>query len=76
MSRIPIQDLSERTSSIIADVEGGEVFEIVRDGEVVAELRPVLVSGKRTNRLPNREDEIRKMPYLPDTGRIMEEDRI
>ena len=44
-------------------------------GVPVAELRPI-TARRPTNKLPNREAFIRKLPRTNDIGKILEEDRI
>jgi antitoxin (DNA-binding transcriptional repressor) of toxin-antitoxin stability system len=70
-----IRDLHMKTSDIVKQVEGGEMFIIHKRGTPVAEIRP-LTSQLPTRHLPDREAFIRGLPRVKtDSGRILEQDR-
>ena len=76
MERASVRDLHLKTSALIKNVAQGQTYVIESRGVPVAELRPI---GPRraTNKLPDREAFIRKLPRSKtDTGRMLEEDRI
>ena len=73
--RASVRDLHLKTDEIVKEVAGGETFLIVKEGEPVAEIRPV-PSRTARRRLPNREKFIASLPMVKtDSGRILEEDR-
>jgi antitoxin (DNA-binding transcriptional repressor) of toxin-antitoxin stability system len=70
-----VRDLHMKTSDIVKQVEGGEMFVIHKRGTPVAEIRP-LTSQLPTRHLPDREAFIRRLPRVKtDSGRILEQDR-
>ena len=74
MKRTSVRDLHLKTSAIVSEVTEGQTFVIEKRGVPVAELRP-LQGLPSTRRMPDRERLIRRLPKVPDTGRILEEDR-
>ena len=76
MERASVRDLHLKTSALIKNVAQGQTYVIESRGVPVAELRPI-TARRATNKLPDREAFIRKLPRSKtDTGRILEEDRI
>ena len=76
MERASVRDLHLKTSALIKNVVQGQTYVIESRGVPVAELRPIS-TRRATNKLPDREAFIRKLPRSKtDTGRILEEDRI
>lgn len=74
MKKASLRDLHLKTSAIVKEVAAGEVFVIEKRGTPVAELRP-FQGAPRTRRMPNRDRFLAKFPRVPDTGRLLEEDR-
>jgi antitoxin (DNA-binding transcriptional repressor) of toxin-antitoxin stability system len=75
MKRASVRDLHLNTSGIIKEIVAGQSFLIMKNGEPVAELRPIM-DLPSTRKLPDREAFIRKLPQVKtDSGRILEEDR-
>ncbi|MEO7145659.1 MAG: hypothetical protein ABI165_19365 [Bryobacteraceae bacterium] len=74
MKKTTVRALHLNTTAIVREVAGGEVFVIEKQGIPIAELRPVHELPP-TRRLPDREALIGKLPLVPDSGRILEEDR-
>jgi len=75
MERASVRDLHLKTSALIKNVAQGQTYVIESRGVPVAELRPI--SARRpTNKLPDREAFIRKLPRTNDIGKILEEDRL
>jgi antitoxin (DNA-binding transcriptional repressor) of toxin-antitoxin stability system len=80
MRKASIRDLHIRTSELVREAAEGCVIVIERRGEAVAELRPLSDKGKLTpdakKRIWTRMERIwAKMPQVPDSTRIIEEDR-
>jgi antitoxin (DNA-binding transcriptional repressor) of toxin-antitoxin stability system len=75
MERASVRDLHLKTSALIKNVAQGQTYVIESRGVPVAELRPI-TARRPTNRLPNREAFIRKLPRTNDIGKILEEDRL
>jgi antitoxin (DNA-binding transcriptional repressor) of toxin-antitoxin stability system len=74
MKRTTVRELHLQTSAIVKAVLDGESYIVEKSGVPVAELRPFgQASGRR--RMPNRKAILAKMPRVPDSGRILEEDR-
>ena len=74
MKRASVRDLHLKTSAIVSDAAGGEVYVIEKRGVPVVELRPV--DPPHTRRLPNRDAFFAKFPQVKlDSGKIIEEDR-
>ncbi len=70
-----VRDLHLKTSEIVKRVTEGETFVIEKQGNPVAELRP-LSGPQPTRRLPDREEFLQRLPPVKlDSGRILEEDR-
>ena len=74
MKKINVRSLHLKTSAVLNEVGKGQVFVIEKQGRPVAELRP-FVEPAKTRRLPNIEAFIAKLPRVPDSGRVLEEDR-
>lgn len=74
MERASVRDLHLKTSALIKNVAQGQTYVIESRGVPVAELRPI--TARPTNKLPNREAFIRKLPRTNDIGKILEEDRL
>lgn len=80
MRKASIRDLHIRTSELVREAADGCVIVIERRGEAVAELRPLSDAGKLTPEAKKRiwaemEKVWAKMPQVPDSTRIIEEDR-
>ena len=74
MKRTTVRELHLQTSAIVKAVLAGESYIVEKSGVPAAELGPLSQpSGKR--RMLNREAILSKMPRVPDSGRILEEDR-
>jgi antitoxin (DNA-binding transcriptional repressor) of toxin-antitoxin stability system len=75
MRSVTVRDLHTKTSEIVKEVAGGEIFIIEKRGVAVAEIRP-FSELPPTRRLPDREKSIRRLPRSKiDSGHILEEDR-
>jgi antitoxin (DNA-binding transcriptional repressor) of toxin-antitoxin stability system len=74
MKRTTVRELHLQTSAIVKAVLAGESFIVEKSGVPLAEIRP-LGEMPSTRRMPNREAILSKMPRVPDSGRILEEDR-
>ena len=74
MKRTTVRELHLQTSAIVKAVLQGESYIVEKSGVPVAELRPIGQNSSRP-KLPNREAILSKMPRVPDSGRILEEDR-
>jgi len=75
MRKAALRDLHLNTSSIIREVEEGQVFVIQKQGVPVAELRP-LATRPPTRRFPDMEAFLARFAKVrTDSGRILEEDR-
>jgi prevent-host-death family protein len=75
MERVSVPDLRLKTSALLKNVAQGQTYIIESRGVPVAELRPI-TARRPTNKLPNREAFIRKLPHTNDIGKILEEDRV
>ena len=75
MERVSVSGLRLKTSALLKNVAQGQTYVIEFRGEPVAELRPI-TARRPTNKLPNREAFIRKLPRTNDIGKILEEDRL
>jgi len=76
MERASVRDLHLKTSALIKNVAQGQTYVIESRGVPVAELRPI-TAPRPTNKLPDREAFIRKLPRTgTDIGKILEEDRL
>jgi antitoxin (DNA-binding transcriptional repressor) of toxin-antitoxin stability system len=80
MRKASVRDLHIRTSELVREAAQGCVIVIERRGEAVAELRPLSDKGKLTPEAKKRiwtqmEKVWAKMPQVPDSTRIIEEDR-
>ena len=76
MERASVRDLHLKTSALIKNVAQGQTYVIESRGVPVAELRPI-TARRPTNKLPDREAFIRKLPRTgTDIGKILEEDRL
>jgi prevent-host-death family protein len=75
MRTTSIRELHIRTSELVREAADGQVIQVERRGQPVAELRPI--SKKRAKpRLPVLRDLWRTLPSVPgDSGRFLEEDR-
>ncbi len=75
MSSITLDELQSDTAAVVKRVYQGEVIFIEKDGETVAQLRPVM-KARPTTPMPDREAYFRALaPDPTDSGRILEEDR-
>lgn len=75
MRKATLRELHLNTSSIIREVEEGQVFVIQKQGVPVAELRP-LAARPPTRGFPDMEAFLARFPKVrTDSGRILEEDR-
>jgi prevent-host-death family protein len=64
MRTVTVRDLRNRGGEVLADVERGESFIVTRDGEAIAELRPLPRRPKSTAELIASR---RNLPYVdPD----------
>ncbi len=75
-----IRDLHIHTSELVREAAGGSVIVIERRGEPVAELRPLTGSSKLSPAVRKRiraqmEKVWARMPQVPDSSHIIEEDR-
>ena len=61
MERASVRDLHLKTSALIKNVAQGQTYVIESRGVPVAELRPI-TARRPTNKLPDREAFIRKLP--------------
>lgn len=75
MERVIVRVLRLKTSALIKNVAQGQTYVIESRGLPVAELRPI-TARRPTNKLPDREAFIRKLPRTRDIGKILEEDRL
>jgi prevent-host-death family protein len=80
MRKASIRDLHIRTSELVREAADGCVIVIERRGEAVAELRPLSDARKLTPEAKKRiwaemEKVWAKMPQVPDSTRLIEEDR-
>ncbi|HTA44036.1 MAG TPA: type II toxin-antitoxin system prevent-host-death family antitoxin [Bryobacteraceae bacterium] len=80
MRKASIRDLHIHTSELVREAAEGSVIVIERRGEPVAELRPLTNGGKLTpaarKRIWTQMEKIwARMPQVPDSSRIIEEDR-
>ena len=75
MRKINVRNLHLNTSAIVNEVLEGKAFVIEKQGQPVAELRPVSAPAS-VRRFPNRESLLKKFPRVKlDSGRILEEER-
>lgn len=70
-----VRELHLKTSEIVKQVANGDTVVIEKHGLPIAEIRPIAEPGQGP-RFPDREAWIQSMPELPDSGRILEEDRM
>jgi antitoxin (DNA-binding transcriptional repressor) of toxin-antitoxin stability system len=80
MRKASIRDLHIHTSELVREAGNGCVIVIERRGEPVAELRPLKQAEGPTPEAKRRiwkqmEKVWAKIPPVPDSGRIIEEDR-
>lgn len=79
MRKASIRELHLKTSELVREAEEGSIVVIERRGEPVAELRPLAKSrlspAARKRIWAQMEKVWASMPQLPDSSRIIEEDR-
>ena len=80
MRKTSIRELHIRTSELVREAEAGGIIVIERRGEPVAELRPLstperMLEAKKMQIFDAMRDVWAAMPQVPDSGRILEEDR-
>jgi antitoxin (DNA-binding transcriptional repressor) of toxin-antitoxin stability system len=80
MKKASIRDLHIHTSELVREAADGCVIVIERRGEAVAELRPLSAAEKLNPAAKQRiwaqmEKVWARMPSVPDSARIIEEDR-
>jgi antitoxin (DNA-binding transcriptional repressor) of toxin-antitoxin stability system len=73
MKAVSIRELHIRTSELVGEAAQGEVIQIQRRGETVAELRPI---AKRAKGLPDLTEFWKGMPQVEgDSTDYISEDR-
>ena len=51
MGRVPIRELNQHTSAVLARVQHGEIMEVTLNGRVVARIMPISPAGRLLDRL-------------------------
>ena len=80
MRKASIHDLGAHASELVREAAEGEVIVIERDGQPVAELRPItspprMPAAKKARIFASMRKIWARMPQVSDSTKIVEEDR-
>ena len=76
MSTITLEELRQDAGKWArVAAESGESVLVTQAGEPMVKITPALPPAQKTSRLPDREEEIRRMTPLPDSTPLIQEFR-